>query len=128
MQLINPDNITKPASHYSQGVVVDAAARRLIISGQIGVTPDGDVLDGIAAQMRQAWHNVFAVVEAAGMRRQDLVKVTVFLTNADDVPLYREMRDEMLDGHAPASTLLIISALASPALVVEIEAEAVTSS
>jgi len=43
MKLLNPKNITRPASNYSQGVVVPANARRLIISGQIGIDPDGSI-------------------------------------------------------------------------------------
>ena len=52
----------------------------------------------------------------------DLVKVTVFLTRAEDTPLYRQVRDRMLEGAEPASTLLIVKGLASPDFLVEIEA------
>ena len=48
MDFINPSAITAPASNYSQGVVVPAGARRLVISGQIGMTKEGKVLDGIS--------------------------------------------------------------------------------
>ena len=43
MKLLNPKNITRPASNYSQGVVIPANARRLIISGQIGIGRDGSL-------------------------------------------------------------------------------------
>ena len=55
---------------------------------------------------------------------QDLVKVNMFLTRAEDIADSRRLRDEALQGAAPASTMLIISALAHPALLVEIEAVA----
>ena len=124
MQIVNPDSITAPASNYSQGVIINAASRRVLVSGQCGVTREGDVLSGTEAQMRQAFSNVIAVVEAAGLRRDQLVKLSVFLTSAEDVVLYRDIRDEMLQGHTCASTLLIVSALANPKWTVEIEAEA----
>jgi 2-iminobutanoate/2-iminopropanoate deaminase len=58
------------------------------------------------------------------MKLENLVKITVFLTSTDDMPAFREVRDEMLAGHLCASTLLVISALARPELTVEIEATA----
>lgn len=124
MQTINPAGITKPASNYSQGVVVDATRRRVLVSGQCGVSADGNILSGTKAQMRQAFENVIAVVEEAGLTRQHIIKVTVYLVESDDVGLYREVRDEMLQGHTCASTLLIVAGLAHPDWTVEIEAEA----
>jgi 2-iminobutanoate/2-iminopropanoate deaminase len=55
------------------------------------------------------------------MGLDDVVKVNVFLTRPEDVPLYRTVRDEALEGRRPASTLLVVAALASPRLRVEIE-------
>ena len=59
MRFFNPKSITKPASNYSQGVTIPADARRLIIAGQIGVHPDGTVAQGLEAQMRRCWQNIF---------------------------------------------------------------------
>lgn len=125
MELLKPTGMAPPASNYSHGVVVPAHARRLIISGQIGVSPDGDVPESCEEQMRLCWFNLFHVLGDAGMSKSDIVKVTVLLTDPDDVGLYREMRDSVMDGHAPASTLIVVRGLASPALKVEIEAEAI---
>jgi len=127
MRVLKPSSITQPASRYAQGVAVPADANRVIVSGQCGVTPDGDILEGTAAQMRQAFSNVIAVVEEGGLGVTDIAKVCVFLTQAEDVALYRDIRDEMLGGHVCASTLLIVSALAHPEWTVEIEAEATAS-
>lgn len=127
VQLLNPETIARPASNYSQGVVVDAHARRLIISGQIGVNPDGSLDGGLEAQMRRCWRNLFAILHAAGMVKQDLVKVTVYVTQPGVTATYREIRDEMLEGHAPAATYVVIRELATPELLVEIEGEAVSS-
>ncbi len=124
MKILNPDKITKPASNYCQGVVVDANSKRVVVSGQCGVNADGEIVTGTAAQMRQAFANVIGVVEEGGLRREDIIKVTVFLVDANDTALYREVRDEMLAGHVCASTLLVVSALAHPDWAVEIEAEA----
>lgn len=125
MKHINPDTITAPASNYSQGVVVQKNAERLLISGQIGVNPDGQLAQGMAAQMERCWLNIFGVLDAANMSKHDLVKITVFVTDPNATALYRDIRDRMLGGHAPAATYLVVSALASPDFLVEIEAEAV---
>ncbi|MDH3772222.1 MAG: RidA family protein, partial [Nitrospirota bacterium] len=66
----------------------------------------------------------FAILDSAGMTRQDLVKVTVYLTRTEDIGRYRDVRDRMLQGAEPASTLLIVAGLASPDWLVEIEAVA----
>jgi len=58
------------------------------------------------------------------MELADLVKVNVFLTRAGDIPASRSIRDEALQGAAPASTLLVVAGLAHPDLLIEIEAVA----
>ena len=125
MKLLNPATIAPPASHYSHGVAIRADARRLVISGQVGINPDGTLGGGFDAQMERCWLNLFAVLEDIGMTKRDLVKTTVYVTRPDVTDSYREMRDRMLEGHAPAATYIVVAGLASPDLLVEIEAEAV---
>jgi enamine deaminase RidA (YjgF/YER057c/UK114 family) len=121
----NPSTVAPPFSRYSHGVEAPANARWLHISGQVGVKPDGRVAEGAEAQMEQAWRNLFALLEAAGMTRRDLIKVTAFLTvDAADVGLFRRVRDRLLEGAAPASTLILVAGLANPEWLVEIEATA----
>jgi enamine deaminase RidA (YjgF/YER057c/UK114 family) len=67
---------------------------------------------------------VLSVLEAAGMGPRDLVKVTTFLIDRADLPTARTVRERMLQGAAPASTLLFVAGLASPEWLVEIEATA----
>ncbi len=126
IELLTPEDIAPPASRYSHGVVMPAGARRLVISGQVGIEPDGSIAQGLAAQMERCWLNLFAVLRAGGMTKADLVKVTVFVTESGATALYREIRDRMLDGHAPAATYLQVAGLAMPELLVEIEGEAVS--
>lgn len=125
MKCFNPPGIAPPASNYCHGVSVPAGARRVIVSGQIGIAPDGTIEATGEAQMRRCWSNLFAVLAAEGLGKEHLAKITVFITRPEDVGLYRTIRDEVLEGHAPGSTLLIVSGLASPELTVEIEGEAV---
>jgi 2-iminobutanoate/2-iminopropanoate deaminase len=121
---LNPPTVVKPFSRYSQAVEEPANCRRLHISGQVGATPDGTILKGFEAQARQCWANIIAILTAAGMGVEDLVKVDIFVTSADVVAASRKIRDEALKGAEPASTFLVVAALAHPDLVVEIEAVA----
>ena len=125
MKILNPDNVVKPASNYAQGVVHAAGAERMVISGQLGLRPDGSLEEGLRAQMERAWSNVFAVMAAGGFEREHLLRATIYVTVPGQVGLYREVRDEMLVGHRCANTYLEISALAAPEFLVEIEAEAI---
>ena len=127
MELLIPKGVAPPASNYSHGVVVPAAARRLIIAGQIGLDPDGSLAEGMEAQMERCWLNIFAILKAAGMTKRDLVKISAFVTRDGVTARYREIRDRMLEGHAPAATYLVVAGLASPEMLVEIEGEAVAS-
>ncbi len=125
MQFINPSDGPAPASKYSQGVIVPATAKRLVISGQIGMTKDGKVADGIEAQLRQTWKNILAVLREGGMSVTDVVKITSFVLDPKAVAITRQIRDEVMQGHQPASTFLVVAGLAMPSLLCEIEAEAV---
>ncbi len=125
MKAFNPDNVVKPASNYVQAVVHSTAAQRVVISGQLGLFPDGTLADGLEKQMQQAWSNVFAIMSASGFEKQDLIRAVIYVTVPGSVALYRQVRDEMLDVHLCANTYVEISALAAPQFLVEIEAEAV---
>ena len=125
IQRLNPDTVPKPASAYVQAVLHSAGAKRLVISGQVGITAEGKLLDGMEAQLRQCWVNLFAVMAAAGFEKRHLVKSVIYVTEPGQIALSRRLRDEAMDGHLSASTYLEIAGLASPELICEIEGEAV---
>jgi enamine deaminase RidA (YjgF/YER057c/UK114 family) len=54
-----------------------------------------------------------------------VVKITSFVIDPKAVALTRQIRDEVMQGHQPASTFLVVAGLAMPSLLCEIEAEAV---
>ena len=120
----NPPAVREP-SGYSHAIEIKGAERRLMISGQIGMAPDGTIPETGGGQIDQALANLRAVLEANGMTPSNIVKTTVFLTDRSLLGAYRAARSAMLADHAPASTLLFITGLVDPRLVVEIEAEAV---
>jgi enamine deaminase RidA (YjgF/YER057c/UK114 family) len=120
----NPAQIAPPGGRYSHAVEVPPDARWLHISGQIGAAPDGSVPDGIEAQVENCWKNISAILADAGMGIEDVVKVTVFLTRAENIAAYREARDRIIGDARPASTLVVVSSLVRPEWLCEVEAVA----
>ena len=124
-RFLNPPTVHAPGSRYSQAVALGTPFKRLIVSGQTGMKPDGTLEDELEPQLEQAWDNVIACVEAAGLAIGDIVKVTTYVTVSGAVTLTRTVRERKLGRLAPTSTYLEVSGLASPLWLCEIEAEAV---
>lgn len=125
IQRINPTTVVKPASAYAQAVVHAAVSQRIVVSGQLGLRPDGTLEAGLEAQMERAWANVFAIFAAAGFDKTQLIKATVYVTQPGQIGLYRQVRDRVMDGVIAANTYIQVAGLAAPEFLVEIEAEAV---
>jgi 2-iminobutanoate/2-iminopropanoate deaminase len=121
MKTHNPATV-HAAPTYSHGVEVPPNARWLYISGQVGASRDGKPLEGIEAQTRQAFANLKAILASAGMSFTDVVKVTTYLIDEEDLDGMRKIRSQEMGDHRPASTLVIARRLAQPGWRVEIEA------
>jgi enamine deaminase RidA (YjgF/YER057c/UK114 family) len=120
---VNPKSVHAPVGVYSHAVSVPASARWVAVAGQVGMNKRGALAAGIRRQAEQAFRNVLACLRENGMRKQDLVKLTVFLTDARHIAEYRAARARVLgDAVRPASTLLIVAGLASPDMLIEVEA------
>ncbi|WP_442284013.1 RidA family protein [Variovorax sp. M-6] len=124
MKKHNPSTIAAPAGAYSNGVSAPGGGRWLHIAGQVAIDLDGTVPESFEAQAHVAWRNLLAVLADAGMGVADLVKVNHFLVDAGDMAAYAAVRAGYLGDARPASTLLIVQALARPAWRVEIDAVA----
>ena len=104
---INSPSAPQSAGGYAQAVDISGVQRLLFVSGQIPETVTGNVPAEFSAQARLVWQNVIAQLEAAGMSIGNLVKVTVFLSSREFAAANREVRQEALQGHAPALTVII---------------------
>ena len=124
LRLFNPKSTAAPNGVYSHGVIVPANARWLYISGQTGTRADRTVPASVEEQTEVVWQNLLAVLAEAGMGVGDIVKITSFLTRAEDYARFAPVRARYLGDHRPASTLLVVSALARPEFKVEVEAVA----
>jgi len=123
-RFFNPESTAAPNGSYSHGVEIPPNARWLYVAGQIPVRPDGSIPSTIEEQTEVVWTNIKAVLAGARMGIRDIVKITSFLTRYENFPRFAQVRAGFLDGHRPASTSVIISALAKPEFLVEVEAVA----
>lgn len=122
---LNPPTVAPPLGAYSHGLEVATAPRWVFVSGQLGRFPDGTVAGDAEGQAELAWSNVVGVLAAAGMTVDDLVKVTTSVVDAALIPAVRKARQKYLPGPTyPATTFLVVAALARPEFLVEIEAVA----
>ena len=111
-----------PVSHYCHAV---RAGDHVWISGMVGAREDGSIPEPVTEQFRIALDSVDRALRAAGgAGPENVVKVTVFLTDVRDREKINPIREAYFGAHRPASTLVEVAALVSPAMKVEIEAVA----
>jgi reactive intermediate/imine deaminase len=119
---VQAEGVAPPAGHYSHGIVT--SGRILFVAGQVALDENGDLVGGddAAAQARQVLANLQRVVEAAGGRMADVARTTVYLTRLEDRGPVAEVREEFFPSPPPANTLLVVSSLAQPGFLIEIDA------
>jgi 2-iminobutanoate/2-iminopropanoate deaminase len=120
---INANDAPQAVGGYSQAVAVSGAQTMLFISGQIPVGTGGNVPPAFIDQARLAWRNLEAQLKAATMELDNLVKVTIFLSDRRYALENRQVRREMLGDRSPALTVIITS-IFDDAWLLEIEAVA----
>jgi 2-iminobutanoate/2-iminopropanoate deaminase len=118
---INSDKVPVAVGGYSQALESANCSRRLYVSGQIPVRKDGTVPSTFREQARVTWQNVISQLEAAEMSVENLVKVTIFLSDRKFALENREERQAALGSHAPALTV-IITGIFDESWLLEIEA------
>lgn len=116
------DNLPAPVSHYCHVV---RAGDRVWVSGMVGIRKDGSIPEDVVGQFEVAMDWLDRALRAAGGRPEHIVKVQVFLTDINDRAKINPLRQDYFGKHRPASTLVEVSALITPQLKVEIEAEAI---
>ncbi len=121
---LDPKQVRPPFALYSHGVVVEAGARLLFCSGQLGVSPDDHVPDEAEAQADLCFGNIDAILEEAGMGREDIVRLNAYVTDRAHMAAYMAARDRYVEGlaHPPASTLMIVTGFTREIFKVEVEA------
>ena len=127
VEYINPDGMHK-SPVFSQGIILPANARLLLIGGQNGVNENGEIVGkgDVVAQTRQALDNLQKVLAAAGGRLEDLVKTTIIMQQ--DIDLGAAFGVWMgvwgQRPNPPTVTGFRVPGLANPDFLIEIEAQA----
>ena len=113
---VHSEHAPKAVGPYSQAV---RCADMLYLSGQIGLDPaTGTLVDGgIEAEARQVMRNLSAVLTAAAVTTDDIVKANIYLVDMADFPKINAIYAEWLGGHRPARATVAVAALPLDAMV-----------
>jgi len=121
--------ITTQAVHplpwpYSHAV---RAGALLFVAGQVALDHNLHIVGrgDARAQARKVWQKIGAVIEAAGGRLADVVQITTFLANMDDLEAIHEVRREFFTGDSPTATVVEVSRLGMEGLLLETQVIAV---
>ncbi len=125
-EIITPKGLSQPLGIYSQAVKAQGN-QLLFISGATARDEKGDIVGkrNIKIQTRQVLENIKKVLDGAGATFDNIVKVTVFITDMRNFNEIHEVRGQYFKKDYPASTLVQVSALHSPDILIEIDAVAV---
>ncbi|HEY7513128.1 MAG TPA: RidA family protein [Vicinamibacteria bacterium] len=124
----NPPGLSTPRGYTH--VVSASGGRTVYVAGQVSLDAKGELVGkgDLRAQARQVFENLRLALAGAGATFGDVVKWNTYVVNfkAEDLPVLRESRAELLkDVTPPASTLVGVQALANPDFLIEVEAVAV---
>ncbi len=99
-RVINTENAPAAVGAYVQAWECDGT---LYVSGQVPLIPGTkDIPEGVTEQTKQALKNLFAIVEAAGYKKEDIVKCMCLLENVSDFAEFNAAYAEMMGDHKPA--------------------------
>ena len=123
----NPTTVRSPGVNYHHSVEVAAGSRMLYVAGQTGLADDDTVPADIESQSEIAFSNIVKILAASGFGLEDIVFLKTFLTRREDRDGYQKVRSAVFGDIKPASTFLLVSGLARPDFLVEVEVIAAKS-
>jgi 2-iminobutanoate/2-iminopropanoate deaminase len=118
---LNPSNAPKPAANYSNVAIIPAGKKLLSISGQIGNNIEGEIAESLEDQYRLALQNINLLVESQGGTKEDIAKITVFMTDEPDWVKIKSAADEFLPSPRPSMSFIYVKGLFRPDIKVEVE-------
>lgn len=117
LEIIATQNAPQAIGPYSQAIKANGV---IYTSGQIGLNPQGILVEGIEAQTRQVLNNLSEILKAGGSSLQQVFKTTIFLSDMEDFALVNAIYAEFFGEHKPARSTIAVKTLPKNALV-EIE-------
>ncbi|MEI9408392.1 MULTISPECIES: RidA family protein [unclassified Mesorhizobium] len=125
LTIVNPKTLYDPSPNgYSTAVIMPAGARVAYISGQGGQDSTGGLSPDFAVQVKQAYANLRAALDALGARPDKVAKLTVFVVDHDmsKLGVLTQSAKEMFGETLPAQTLVPVPKLAIDPMLFEVEA------
>ncbi|MEL6839141.1 MAG: RidA family protein [Pseudomonadota bacterium] len=124
-EIMNPAHLHDPTPNgYSTAVIAPDAGRLAFVSGQGGQDQTGGLSPDFAAQVKQAYANLGAILDAMGAGPEQVVKLTVFVVDHDmsKLGVLTENVIAMFGDRLPAQTLVPVPKLAIDPMLFEVEA------
>jgi 2-iminobutanoate/2-iminopropanoate deaminase len=123
---IQPKSLNDPRPRYTHGILAEGG-KLLFIAGQTASDKEGNVVGkgDIEAQTHQVYKNLTAVLQEAGGSLDNLVMTTTYIVDRKYREGYNKVRMQYYKQHPPTSTLVIITGLAHPDYLIEINGIAV---
>lgn len=106
------------------GVLSGAAYKRLVVSALPGVRPDGTAPDDLEGQAAQAFDNLASLLDAAGLRREDIVAVSAYVAVPGAKATIHRIATAKLGGFRPTTAVRQVVSLSQAGSLIEIDAEA----
>ena len=114
-EIISTENAPKAIGTYSQAIKKNNI---VFLSGQIGLDPKMmELVDGIENQINQVFKNLLSVIEAAGGKKSDIVKLNIFLTDLSHFVMVNEIMEQYFDSPYPARAAVGVAQLPKGALI-----------
>lgn len=117
---IHPEGSIYPADDYAHAIELTEARRLLFVSGTMGLDLDGRAPPNLDRQLELIWRNIGTLLVEAGMRVDDIVRVTSYLTRAEFAAANQEARLRALGGRRVPTTAIVAGTL-DPSWWVEVE-------
>jgi 2-iminobutanoate/2-iminopropanoate deaminase len=124
-RFLRPTKVSSVVPGQVHGLAHGGVFKRLLIAGQVGADPAGNVPAGFEAQAELAFDNLLAVIDAAQLGVADLIKIAVYVTVPGSVAIFNQVRERKIGSATPIQTYVEIAGLGDPRWLVSIEGEAI---
>ncbi|MFY0649378.1 MAG: RidA family protein [Methylophilaceae bacterium] len=114
-EIISTTKAPEAIGTYSQAIKKN---NLVFLSGQIGLDPNTmELVDGIENQINQVFKNLLSVIEAAGGKKSDIVKLNIYLTDLNDFVMVNKIMEQYFDLPYPARAAVGVAQLPKGALI-----------
>lgn len=121
LRKFNPATLYEPQGNYFNAVEVPERCKMVFSSGIVGIGQDGHLVHGVKAQIQQAWANVASFLEGCLLKPDNLVHMTMYLTDPNHVAISKAARVAALGEPMHCAVTGVIVGLFDPDLFIEID-------